>query len=142
MTTVCVSGGFDPIHHGHIVLLEEAADYGKVLVLLNSDEWLRKKKGYVFMDWRYRRKILESIKYVDRVAPVDDLIDGTVCAALEAYMPTYFANGGDRTAENTPELKLCEKLGIIPLFGIGGPKVASSSDIVRHGIGWTRINEV
>ncbi len=131
VSTICISGGFDPIHAGHVRLIQDAARYGNVMVILNSDEWLLRKKGYVFMPWADRADILLNQKGVVVVSYVNDN-DGTVCEALERIRPTYFANGGDRTNENTPELALCLELGIKPLFGIGGHKIASSSDIVRH----------
>ncbi len=130
MTTVCISGGFDPIHIGHINLIESAAHFGDVVVILNSDAWLKRKKGYCFMPWNQRARVLAAIKGVIRVAAVDDK-DGTVVEALRRIRPDYFANGGDRTDENTPELKACEDLGIKPIFGIGGDKLASSSELVK-----------
>jgi D-beta-D-heptose 7-phosphate kinase/D-beta-D-heptose 1-phosphate adenosyltransferase len=129
MPTVAVSGGFDPIHDGHIALIREAAKHGDVIVILNSDEWLKRKKGYAFMDYQQRSAIIYAIKGVLDVVPADDG-DGTVCATLAKLRPDYFANGGDRKPDNTPELRLCTELGIKPLFNIGGEKVASSSEIV------------
>lgn len=98
---ILVSGGFDPIHRGHIALLRAAALHGPVVVILNSDEWLAKKKGSGFQSWQDRAIILQAIRYVTRVVPVDDS-DGTVCAALRelAGEGDIFANGGDRTAED------------------------------------------
>lgn len=134
MTTVCISGGFDPLHVGHVRLIHDAALVGDVVVILNSDDWLKRKKGYVFMDWLARAYILKAITGVKSVEAVDDS-DGTVVEALARIRPDYFANGGDRQPENTPELALCLDYGIKPLWGIGGQKVASSSDLVRtaHG---------
>lgn len=116
---VCVSGGFDPLHVGHIRLLIGAAHFGKLVVILNSDNWLMARKGYVLMPWTERRDIILGIKGVHQVVSVDDS-DGTVCKALEKIKPTVFANGGLRTQENTPEKELCEKLGIKMVWGIGG----------------------
>lgn len=130
MPTVAVSGGFDPIHNGHIALITHAAKYGDVIVILNSDEWLMRKKGYVFMPYEKRAAIAYAIKGVMDVIPVDDA-DGTVCEALRRLKPDYFANGGDRFPDNTPELRVCTDMGIKPLFNIGGDKVASSSELVR-----------
>ena len=134
-SSICVvSGGFDPIHSGHIRLIREAANNGYVTIILNSDNWLRRKKGYVFMAWEERAEILRSIKGVKNVVAVDDS-DGTVCEALRRINPDYFANGGDRTQENTPEQAVCEELGIEMLWGVGGGKIASSSKLVRSIMG-------
>lgn len=128
--TIAVSGGFDPLHVGHVRLFKEAAKFGNLIVIINSDDWLMRKKGYVFMPWEQRAEIISSLGCVHSVASVDDS-DGTVCEALDRLRPTYFANGGDRTNQNTPELKLCVDIGINPVFGVGGEKVASSSELVN-----------
>lgn len=129
--TVLVSGGFDPVHVGHIRMIREASKYGDVIVIANSDDWLHNKKGFMFMDFNARHEILDSIKGVLLVDSVDDS-DGTVCDALRRHRPTYFANGGDRGKDNTPEVLLCKELGIELLWGIGGEeKVESSSDLVK-----------
>lgn len=130
MKVVCISGGFDPIHEGHVNLIEHAAKYGNLVVILNSDDWLLRKKGYNVMSWHSRARILAAMRHVAYVANVND-DDGTVCDALRRIKPDFFANGGDRTQDNTPELILCKEMGIKPLFGIGGEKVASSSKIVK-----------
>ena len=127
---VAVSGGFDPVHWGHVKMIAEASKYARVMVILNSDEWLMRKKGYVFMPWRERAYILGNIKGVSLVSAVDDK-DGTVCQALRRLKPTYFANGGDRKQENTPEMDVCEELGIQMLWNVGGEKIQSSSELVE-----------
>ena len=130
--TVMVSGGFDPIHAGHVAMIRDAAQHGDVIVVANSDEWLMRKKGFVFMSFEERRDILKEIKGVVIVAAVDDS-DGTVCDALRKIRPDYFANGGDRGKSNTPEQDVCEELGIELLWGVGGDKkLASSSDLVQN----------
>lgn len=128
--TVMVSGGFDPIHVGHIRMIIEAAEHGNVIVVANSDEWLFRKKGYTFMGFQERKEILMSIKGVIDVVSVNDE-DGTVCSALMEYKPTFFANGGDRNDKNTPEKLVCEELGIQMLWNIGGQKIQSSSELVE-----------
>ncbi len=128
--TIMVSGGFDPIHVGHVRMIREAAQYGDVIVVANSDEWLFRKKGFNFMGFNERKEILMAIKGVIDVVSVND-DDGTVCSALIEHKPTYFANGGDRTSKNTPEKLVCEELGIEMLWNIGGQKIQSSSDLVQ-----------
>ena len=130
--TVMVRGGFDPVHVGHIRMIREAAKYGDVIVIANSDEWLYRKKGFNFMEFKSRYEILDSIKGVIEVDSVADS-DGTVCDAIRRHKPTYFANGGDRGKNNTPEADLCRELGVELLWGIGGDeKVESSSELVSR----------
>lgn len=129
--TVLLSGGFDPIHQGHVRMICDAATFGSVIIALNSDAWLVRKKGFVFMPWEDRREVLMSMRDITDVHAVDDT-DGTVCEALRTLRPSHFGNGGDRTTENTPELAACRALGIVPLFGLGGGKVASSSALTAH----------
>ena len=126
---IMVSGGFDPIHIGHVRMILEAAEHGDVIVVANSDDWLMRKKGYIFMPWEERAEIIESIKGVVSVEKVDDA-DGTVCDALRRIKPDVFANGGDRKGNNTPEVALCEELGIDLIWNVGGGKIQSSSDLV------------
>jgi D-beta-D-heptose 7-phosphate kinase/D-beta-D-heptose 1-phosphate adenosyltransferase len=130
--TVMVSGGFDPVHAGHIRMIRDAANFGDVIVIANSDDWLYRKKGFVFMDFNQRAEILNAIKGVISVDSVDDT-DGTVCEAIRRLKPDFFANGGDRGRSNTPEQAVCEELGVKLLWGVGGDKkLASSSDLVQN----------
>jgi cytidyltransferase-like protein len=126
---IAVSGGFDPIHKGHVRMIREAAKHGDVVVILNSDDWLMRKKDYKFMDFIERSYIAGSIKGVIMTSGVDDA-DGTVCEALRRIRPDAFANGGDRYDTNTPEMDVCKELGIEMLWNIGGEKEQSSSDLV------------
>ncbi|OHB91262.1 MAG: hypothetical protein A3E19_02055 [Planctomycetes bacterium RIFCSPHIGHO2_12_FULL_52_36] len=129
---VTTSGGFDPVHIGHIRLFREAKALGdKLVVILNTDDFLLKKKGYVFMPFDERKEILESIKYVDEVMPCIDT-DQTVSKTLEKLRPDVFAKGGDRKESNTPELPLCKELNIRVVFNVGGGKVQSSSWLVKR----------
>tara|TARA_B100001093_G_C26812003_1_gene1007981 strand:+ start:830 stop:1279 length:450 start_codon:yes stop_codon:yes gene_type:complete len=129
---IAVSGGFDPVHIGHIRMIKEASEYGDVLVVINSDDWLMRKKGYVFMPWKERAEIMGNIKGVIMVTSVDDS-NGTVCEALVRCKPDAFANGGDRKEKNTPEMDLCEHIGIEMLWQIGGgDKPQSSSWLVNN----------
>jgi cytidyltransferase-like protein len=129
---VAVSGGFDPIHIGHVRMFEEAKKLGdKLVVILNNDHWLKKKKGYAFMKSKERKEIIEALHVVDEVVltshkPSPE--DMSVCAELRKLKPHIFANGGDRGKTNTPELIVCRELGIQTAFGVGkGGKVQSSS---------------
>ena len=130
--TVMVSGGFDPVHAGHIRMIRDAANFGDVIVIANSDNWLFRKKGFVFMSFDQRAEILNAIKGVILVDSVDDA-DGTVCEAIRRHNPSYFANGGDRRKTNTPEVDVCSELEIKLLWGVGGDKkLASSSELVKE----------
>ncbi len=126
---VAVSGGFDPLHAGHIKYFKDAKLLGdELVVMLNNDEWLRAKKGYVFMPYEERKEIIESIKHVDKVIPVIDK-DRSVSKTLEKLKPDMFAKGGDRNIFNIPqsEVEVCKKLNIKLVFGVGGEKIQSSS---------------
>lgn len=133
---VAVSGGFDPIHIGHVRYIQEAAKLGdELVVIINNDHWLRAKKGYAFMPQRERKEVIESIRGVSRVVltkhrPGDT--DRSVCKTLRLLRPHVFANGGDRNGGNIPEYALCEELGIEMAFNVGrGGKVQSSSWLVE-----------
>lgn len=128
---VMVSGGFDPLHIGHVRMIAEAYQHGDVLAVVNSDAWLMRKKGYVFMPWADRAEIVRGLRCVWNVEPVDDA-DGSVCDAIRRLHPDIFVNGGDRTGDNIPEYQLCEELGIEMIFGVGGGKIRSSSQIVAE----------
>lgn len=124
---VATSGGFDPVHIGHIRCFKNAKKLGdKLVVILNSDKFLLKKKSFIFMPFKERKELIDSMKYVDEVVDcIDD--DLTVCKTLEKLKPDIFAKGGDRTLKNIPEKRVCQKLNIKMVFGIGGKKVQSSS---------------
>lgn len=128
--TVAVSGGFDPLNADHIRLFEGAAKYGAVIVILNSDDWLMRKKGYYHQSWHDRAHIIQSLRYVTTVVSVDDR-DGTVCEALKRVSPDYFANGGDRRADNTPEVRLCAETGVEMLWSVGSWNVHHSSILMK-----------
>ena len=138
MITVAVSGGMDTVHKGHVRMFKEAKALGDYLiVILNNDNWLMNKKGFVFMPQDERKEIIEAFAAVDEVVLTNHVIDDpdpSVCAELMKIKPDIFANGGDRKADNIPEYLLCEKLGIKMVFGVGGDKVQSSSELVRQAI--------
>jgi len=140
-STVMVSGGFDPVHAGHIRMIRAAAEYGDVIVIANSDDWLFRKKGFVFMEYARRVEILNAIKGVVLVDSVDDT-DGTVCEAIKRIKPTYFANGGDRGRSNTPEQSVCEQLGVELLWGIGGEEKLQSSSSLTKAVKTSRDSDV
>ena len=117
------------MHVGHVRMIQEAARYGDVIVIANSDDWLRRKKGYVFMTYEQRQEILYAFKgVVDVLEAKDD--DETVCKTLRHLKPAIFANGGDRADTNTPEVQVCYDLGIEMLWNVGGEKIQSSSELV------------
>ena len=125
-----VSGGFSIIHIGHVRLIQSAAEFGNVIVALNSDEWLARKQGSPQVPWAERAEVLLSLRHVSEVVHVEDS-DGTVCEALEKIRPMYFANGGDRTEYDQREHEVCDRLGIYELFGIGGGKIRSSREFIK-----------
>ena len=136
MKIVIVSGGFDPIHSGHIEYLKSARKLGdKLIVALNSNKWLKKKKGKFFMSYDERKVILESIKYVDEVIEFDDDTKGSCINALEKVKrlypndEIYFANGGDRNKENIPEMNVS---GINFIFSVGGDYKKNSSSWILN----------
>jgi len=138
---VVVSGGFDPIHVGHLRMFKEAAKLGELVVVINSDPWLQRKKGYIFMPWEERAEIISAFECVSEVVMAVD-IDNTVCASLENIKPDIFANGGDRGASNTPESRVCERLGIEMVYNVGGGKVRSSSHLVNDATTTKRIMDI
>src|SRR4030042_1325956 len=130
LVTVAISGAFDPIHVGHIRYISEAAKLGdRLVVILNGDDFLLRKKGFVFRPFEDRKEILESVKGVDEViASVDE--DQTVSKTLELLKPDIFAKGGARTGpENIPEAQTCRKIGCKLVTNVGGSKIFSKSDL-------------
>ncbi len=135
---VAVSGGFDPIHIGHIRMFQEAKKLGdELVVILNNDHWLRNKKGFAFMPETERKEIIESIRGVDRVILTDHQPgdERSVCRTLRVLKPDIFANGGDRKPYGNPppEVGVCEELGIKMVYDVGaGGKVQSSSWLISR----------
>jgi cytidyltransferase-like protein len=135
--TVAISGGFDPLHIGHIRLIREAKKLGdKLLVILNNDNWLKKKKGFVFMREIERKEILEALKEVDEVMisfHSRNPSDMSVSLELAKIRPMIFANGGDRKSESDiPETAVCRKENIRMIFNVGkGGKMQSSSLLAK-----------
>jgi cytidyltransferase-like protein len=135
--TVAVSGGFDPIHIGHVRLLKSARSLGdRLVVFLNNDNWLRAKKGFAFMPEDERAEIIREFSFVDEVVVTthaENDKDRSVCRDLKRLHPDIFANGGDRSTEaDIPEAAICKQLGIEMVFNVGhGGKVSSSSDLAK-----------
>lgn len=131
-TIVLVTGGFDPIHSGHIAYFKAAKTLGEYLIVgLNSDEWLERKKGRAFMPWNERLCVINNLSMVDEVYTFDDS-DGSAkhfIQQVRAHYPNVkiiFANGGDRTAKNIPEMDV-EDTNIEFIFGVGGEDKKNSS---------------
>lgn len=134
--TVVVSGGFDPVHIGHVRMFNEARALGdRLVVVLNNDNWLMAKKGFVFMPEAERKEVIEAFRAVDEVVLTGhetDTTDMSICKALEEIRPDVLANGGDRKIDNIPEVATCEVIDCEMIFNIGrGGKVQSSSDLAK-----------
>lgn len=135
---VAVSGGFDPVHVGHAHLFRDARALGdKLIVILNDDEWLLRKKGYVFMPQAERKELLEHIRSVDEVVIREPREVYDIAHMLEQLPVDIFANGGaDRSNENelpSPETLVCERRGIKMVFDVGDTgKPQSSSWLVKN----------
>ena len=133
-----VSGGFDPIHSGHISYFKKAKDLSDYLVVgLNSEEWLTRKKGQYFQSWKERAEIIRHLDMVDAVISWDDKDDsacGAIAKCLEIAETVIFANGGDRGKGNTPEI---DEYDVHPnvefAWGIGGDDKMNSSSWILHG---------
>jgi cytidyltransferase-like protein len=136
---VMVSGGFDPIHIGHVRMMQEAKKLGdKLIVVINNDNWIRKKKGKEFMPEHDRKEIIEALAGVDEVflsGHKKNTKDRSVCEEIKKIRPHIFANGGDRKPDGDPipEVTVCKKLGIEIVYNVGrGGKVRSSSDLLKE----------
>jgi len=133
---VAVSGGFDPIHVGHVRMFQEAKKLGdELVVILNNDNWLREKKIHIFMPDTERKEVIEALSSVDRVVLTGHkkrTKDTSVCRELMELKPDIFANGGDRKIGNIPEVPVCNSIGCKMIFNVGnGGKVQSSSWLLK-----------
>ena len=132
MKVVLVTGGFDPLHSGHIAYFNAAKDLGDVLVVgVNSDDWLTRKKGRAFMPMEERRCIIANLAVVDHTVTYDDSDNSSKNAILEVRQmypeaTIIFANGGDRTDKNIPEMDILDD-NLQFVFGVGGFDKANSS---------------
>jgi len=137
---VCTSGGYDPVHPGHLSCIAESVRYGDTLVVVvNGDAFLRRKKGKPFQDLETRARIMSYVKGVDLVVPFEIEDDMTVTEALRGIRPAVFTKGGDRSSPETiPEWGVCQALGIEVVTGVGDPKLWSSSDVLARWTSHTR----
>lgn len=126
---VATSGGYDPIHPGHISCIIESKKYGDTLVVIvNGDSFLTTKKGRPFQNLETRSLIVSGIREVDYVIPFEIENDQTVTRALQLIKPHIFTKGGDRINEQTiPEWQACEENNIQIITGVGHEKKWSSS---------------
>jgi len=128
---IAVSGGFDPLHMGHVRMMNDAKKLGdELVVIINNDNWLRKKKGYIFMQEKERVAIIASLKAVDKVVLTKhpkNPRDMSVAKELRYVKPAIFANGGDGKYVKSEDLA-CKAVGCKIVFGVGrGGKIQSSS---------------
>jgi len=142
-TIIILSGGFDPVHIGHVRMFQAAKAFpATVIVGLNSDSWLQRKKGKPFMPWDERKVILDAMSCVDSVRDFND-DDESACDLIrqileenkeQSSIKIFFGNGGDRTSTNSPEVDFCNDNNIDILWGVGGGKIQSSSDLIKGSL--------
>ena len=133
-----VTGGFDPIHSGHISYFKRAKDLSNYLVVgINTEEWLTRKKGQYFQSWKERAEIIRHLDMVDAVISWNDEDDsacGAIAKCLEIAQTVVFANGGDRGKDNTPEIdKYDDHPNVQFAWGVGGDDKMNSSSWILHG---------
>ena len=132
-TLILTSGGYDPLHPGHISCIVDSKSHGDLLVVVVNGDWfLDHKKGKHFMDLKTRSEIVSAIRGVDFVVPFEIEKDNTVNVALEAIVPDIFTKGGDRLDATTiPEWDTCVANGIEIVTGVGDSKTHSSTNILE-----------
>ena len=144
---ILISGGFDPLHSGHLYAFQAAAAIGKLVVAVNSDEWLIRKKKSFLLPRRERSAIILNLRVVHDVLQTWDDSDNSACGAIKDFYSRYnnkgmlaFANGGDRgpLGANPSEVELCNSLGVYTLFGLGD-KTHSSSQFLQEYV--SRLND-
>lgn len=145
VSVIVTSGGFDPLHVGHVRCIQESSalrwkdvgagkslDPGILIVIVNGDGFLERKKGKAFMPHSERMEIVAALSGVDFVVGWDDGSQ-TVIGALQKLKPTYFTKGGDRSSKDAvPEFEICQQIGCEIIFGVGGTnKIQSSSNLIK-----------
>jgi cytidyltransferase-like protein len=145
MNFILFTGGFDPVHSGHLNAMKAAANLGYLIVAPNSNDWLIRKKGAFFQPLQERVAILRNFSFITDIMVDWDDSDGTAVHAIKKFYEIYqdknrqllFANGGDRVPGNlgNREVDVCLELGIMPIFNVGGGKTQSSSSLLHK---WSR----
>lgn len=135
-----LSGGFDPLHVGHVRMIQSARDLAALVVVgVNSDDWLRRNRGAANMPFEDRREIVASIRGVTSAVGFDDADDTArnlirMVHTMSPGAKIAFGNGGDRTALNVPEVDLCTELGVDLVWGLGGQRVEASSELTYRSM--------
>lgn len=134
---VIISGGFDPVHKGHVRMVKSSAELCEMLIVgVNSDDWLRRKKGKEFMEFDERVEIMSAFQGVGYAVGFDDS-DNSASDLIKRTRELYpaasiaFANGGDRLHDNIPEVQTCLEHDVEMVWNIGGGKIQSSSDLIK-----------
>lgn len=133
-----LSGGFDPLHVGHIRMIKHARDMAALVVVgVNSDDWLRRNRGRAGHAFEDRCEIVASIRGVTSAVGFSDDDDTAVAlirmvCRLSPGAKIAFGNGGDRTSTNVPEVEICNELGVDLVWGVGGDSVESSSGVIEN----------
>jgi D-beta-D-heptose 7-phosphate kinase/D-beta-D-heptose 1-phosphate adenosyltransferase len=133
-----LSGGFDPLHVGHIRMIQHARDMAALVVVgVNSDDWLMRRRGRVMTPFAERCELVASIRGVTSAVGFEDADDTAVAlikmvSRLSPGAKIAFGNGGDRTSTNVPEVQICNELGVDLVWGVGGDRVESSSGVIEQ----------
>lgn len=134
---VMVGGGFDPLHFGHLLKLKSAKALGdKLIVALDGDGYLVKKKGKPFMPAEDRYMLMKELRCVDEVIMIGE---GSIADAILQIKPDIYAHGGDKDSLDTlvpEEVEACKKVGCDIVFNVGGAKIRSSSDLLKDWVDW------
>tara|TARA_Y100001938_G_scaffold133553_1_gene193055 strand:+ start:969 stop:1400 length:432 start_codon:yes stop_codon:yes gene_type:complete len=135
---IVLSGGFDPVHKGHVRMIQAAAENCNFLIVgVNSDDWLRRKKGKEFMGHDERKEIISAFRGVDEVMSFndDDNSASDLIKKVRLKNPDRsiaFGNGGDRVHDNVPEVQTCLEANVEMIWNVGGGKIQSSSELIKN----------